>query len=83
MACAVAELEEYVKHHADEDYVWYEGELPESLDNLEEGPPVLCEECNKVVFEGYEECVSCGDWDDSPSMVWSDDKGGMLCKKCK
>lgn len=81
--CANEKVKTYVEHADDEDWCFCEEELPQEYSLFQEGPPVLCDECNKTIYEGYEQCVVCEDWDDSPSMVWSEEKGGMLCKKCK
>jgi hypothetical protein len=69
--CAAEALAEYIKHHDDEEFCgWYDGELPEDCGNVEEGPPVFCDECNRVIFEGYEECEKCGTWESTPDLTY-------------
>jgi hypothetical protein len=79
--CAAAELAEYIKHHDDDEWVFCEGELPEHCDNIEEGSPVNCDECNREIFEGLEECEQCGSWESTPDLTYTEEEG-LLCKKC-
>jgi len=80
--CATEEIKDYYKHGAEPGYVWYDGELAEDASVLEEGAPVYCDSCNGVIFEGYEECVICHDYDETPAMAWSETLSGMVHADC-
>ena len=81
--CATEAIAEYIEHKDDEDYVFYDGELPEACSTVEEGPPVYCEECNQVIFEGFEQCEICKEWDDSENLTWRDDLNGTVHGRCE
>lgn len=79
--CAAEALAEHLAHHDDEDYIWCDGELPEYCDALHEGPAIFCDECNREIFEGLEECEKCGSWEATADLTFTPSEA--LCEKCK
>ena len=79
--CANDRVRDYAEHEHDKDYVLCEGELPHFCTYSEEGPPTHCDECGRVMFEGYEECDRCGEWFDTEDLDFGSGAGGF-CEKC-
>lgn len=80
--CANEAVQFYADHADEEDeYIFIESELPRDYSLLEEGPAVYCDECNKLIFEGLEECDGCGEWYATHELTFYHTGGGR-CEKC-